>query len=56
MSCQQYDPCVCAKISGIATRQTFQVATRKHTAEDCFAIKMNDFGERDHRLFAAVLS
>ena len=25
-------------------------------AEDCFAIKMNDFGERDHRLFAAVLS
>ena len=55
MSCQGSDPCVCAKISGIATGQTLQVARKECMATGCFDVQKNDFGERSS-LFVAVLS
>ena len=49
------DPCVCAKISGIAMRQTVQLVRRKYLAKGCFDVQIKDFGERS-TLFAVVLS
>ena len=47
MSCQLTNPCVCAKISGIATGQTLVVARKKYS-DRSFRLpkKKKDFGER----------
>ena len=49
------DPCVCAKISGIATGRTLQLVRRKYLAKGCFDVQIKDFGEGS-TLFAVVLS
>ena len=48
MSFQGLDPCVCAKISGIAMGQTLQLARKERMTKGCF-----DVSKR--RFFATVL-
>ena len=43
VSYQWLDPCVCAKISGIATGQTLHVTRRKYKTKGCFDIRKKRF-------------
>ena len=46
MSCKSSDPCICEKISGIATGQILELAGKKCTAKGCFDVQNTDFEER----------
>ena len=54
MSFQGLNPCVCAKISGIATGQTLQLARMECMAKGCFNVKKMIL-DRDNHFFAPVL-
>ena len=56
MSCQLSNPCVCAKISGIATGQTLVVARKKYSDRSFRLPKKKTILERDQRFFAAFSS
>ena len=49
VSYQWLDPCVCAKISGIATGQTLHVTRRKYKTKGCFDIQKKKVFNRDYR-------